>query len=474
MELWLVGYDMTSILSDDKATGNPRATSVRIAATTARGHAGQRKHDLRIGRQPGYVAADRSNLNRILIKPPTPAALRKIAEQRRSTRKPQRAMKSNSAVATSGIITFGSEAAQMFEALTTKQQNQAFHLLSRAIAMRLRTSLHGLVIHCDEATIHAHFTLSAYNRDGIPLSKSTRPAVLSEIQDLAAQVMQRFCPGIERGTRYGDRLKAGADFADVVHKSVKELHRDLPADLEAKRTEQRRIEAAVRSAQERVDEMQARVNKLRQKAALSTKEASRLETYQKRLENRCTELSEALRAIDANKAEVERLATLAETRERNAVQATRIAEDRMKTIEDALDTIILETKAGTLTRTPSGKLSASNPAAIKAAWETVQPIVIKAANFNEAVHDKEAEIRQAQDALREDHQRLISQQKTVREEWAKVRLVKEGLQLALDALDKWLKNPALPSVLKRSGQKLKDHAEVQLKDQNDGPSEPGF
>lgn len=114
---------MTSILSDDQASGNPRAASVRIAATTARRHGGQRKHDLRIGPQPGYVAADRSHLNRVLIKPPTPAFMRQIAEQRRATRDTKRAMKSNSAVATSGIITFGAEAAQMFEALTTEQQD---------------------------------------------------------------------------------------------------------------------------------------------------------------------------------------------------------------------------------------------------------------------------------------------------------------------------------------------------------------
>lgn len=465
---------MTSILLDDQASGNPRAASVRIAATTARRHGGQRKHDLRIGPQPGYVAADRSHLNRVLIKPPTPAVMRQIAEQRRSTRDTKRAMKSNSAVATSGIITFGAEAAQMFEALITEQQDQAFRLLSRAIAARLRTSLHGLVIHQDEATIHAHFTLSAYNRDGIPLSQSTRPAVLSELQDLTAKVMQRFCPQIERGNRYGDRLKAGADFADVVHKSVKELHRDLPADLEAKRGEQKRLEEAVALAQGRVDEMQSRVDKLAQKASLSAKEASRLETYQNRLEGRCEELSEALKAIEASKADAERLAALTEARRVNAELASQKTETRVKATEQALDAIIQETKAGTLTRTPEGKLTASNPAPMLGAGETMKPLILKGANFNKAVQDKEAELKVAQDAQRKDHELLVSQQKFVREEWRKVVKLKSRLRNALEAVTKWLENPGLPAVLKSSGQRFKDHGEKELKDSDDGPSGPGF
>jgi NACalpha-BTF3-like transcription factor len=381
-------------------------------------------------------------------------------------------MKSNSAVATSGIITFGSEAAQMFEALPPKEQDQAFRLLARAIALRLRTSLHGLVIHCDEATIHAHFTLSAYNRNGIPLSKSTRPAILSELQDLTAKVMQRFCPQIERGTRYGDRLKAGADFADVVHRSVKELHRDLPADLEAKRAEQRRQEGALALAQGRVDEMQARVDKLLLKEALSAKEVSRLETYRKRLEARCTELSEALRAIEASKLEAERLAALAEARQHSAEQAAQKMEERTQSTERALGALVKETAAGTLKRSPEGRLTVKNPEAFKDTLPTLRPLIKRAADFSAAVEKKKAEIALAQDTLRQDQEELVSQQNAVREEWAEVGRLKTRLQLALIAVQKWLKNPELPAILQRSGQKLKVQAESELKDQDDGPSGP--
>ena len=215
--------------------GNPRAASTRIGSCTAKKLAGQIRHDLRRGPQPDYVDADRTHLNRILIEPLPPGQMRAICEDRRALRDTSRAMKSNSAIATRGVITFGSEAAQLFEQLSPDQQDAAFREVAEAVAARLATSLHGLLVHLDESTIHAHYELAAYNVHGEPISKTASPKVLSELQDITAEIMARHCPGIERGTRYGDRIAAGASFADTMHKSVRELHRTLPADLAKKR-----------------------------------------------------------------------------------------------------------------------------------------------------------------------------------------------------------------------------------------------
>jgi len=115
------------------------------------------------------VDEKRVHLNRVLITPPTPAEMREIAKARRDQRDTQRAMKSNAAIATAGIITFGSEAAQMFEALSQKNQDRAFRDLAEAVAVHLNTSVHALVVHLDEATIHAHVVYCAYDHDGVPL-----------------------------------------------------------------------------------------------------------------------------------------------------------------------------------------------------------------------------------------------------------------------------------------------------------------
>lgn len=315
----------------DKAVGNPKAASVRIGSNTMSSFSTQRRHDLRIGPQPGYVDGERSYLNRTLIQYPGPAAMRQIARDRRAVRDTKRAVKSNAAIATAGVISFGAEAAQMFEELMPDQQDAALLELAEAVAERLDTSLHGLVVHLDEATLHAHFTLSAYDRAGRPLSKSTRPAVMSELQDLTAEVMARHCPGIERGHRYGDRLEAGADFADVVHRSVRELHRDLPRDLEAARARIAAAEKAQSEASARVDEMQARVAKLEARSkSLTEKEWKRLATYSKRHQNRQNELDAAKAEVEAANAAAERIRAeadrMAELARADAKAATEDAE----------------------------------------------------------------------------------------------------------------------------------------------------
>lgn len=291
---------------------NSRAASIRIEARTAQRLGGQRKHDLRIGRKPDYVDVSRSHLNRVIIEPAKPADMRFIcSERRRLGGQHTRAMKSNAAVATCGIITFGVEAARMFDALPPDQQDEAFLELAQAAARRLETSVHGLVVHCDESTIHAHFQLAAYDWAGQPLSKTTRPAVLSELQDIAAEIMSSYCPAIERGRRYGDRIEAGATRAETLHKSVRELHQTLPSDLEA--------------AQARVAEMQTRVANLEARAELSNREAKRLETYKKRLADRIAE-EERLAKIRASEIINDAKAEAATLKERLAAKLRSVNE----------------------------------------------------------------------------------------------------------------------------------------------------
>jgi len=49
--------------------------------------------------------------------------------------------------------------------------------------------------------------------------------------------MQRFCPEIGRGDRYGDRLAARADLSDIIHRSVHTLHREWRGNLPEKQAE---------------------------------------------------------------------------------------------------------------------------------------------------------------------------------------------------------------------------------------------
>jgi SMC interacting uncharacterized protein involved in chromosome segregation len=233
-------------------------------------------------------------------------------------------MKSNAAVVTAGIITFGIEAQEMFLALTREQQDEAFRDLARAVAERLDTSLEALMVHCDESAIHAHFELRACNRSGIPLAKATRPALMIELQDLVFEVMSRHCPGIERGNRKYDRLAAGEDYAATVHKSVRQLHHDLPLEIAALELDRDALQATLPELTARVDEMRDRVAKLEAEAAdreLTAAKVKRLRVYRDRLTDRVRDLEARQGELEAVQTEHDRLQGAVRTLEDRAEAA---------------------------------------------------------------------------------------------------------------------------------------------------------
>lgn len=459
----------------NKSEGNPRAASTRIGSCTAKKLAGQIRHDLRRGPQPEYVDASRAHLNRVLIEPLPPGQMRAICEERRALRDTQRAMKSDSAVGTRGVITFGAEAAQLFEQLSPDQQDAAFREVAQAVADRLATSIHGLCVHMDEATIHAHYQLAAYNIHGEPISKSTSPKVLSELQDITAEIMARHCPGIERGNRYGDRIAAGADFADTLHKSVKELHRTLPADLDAKRAKLADLALAETDAAARVDEMRGRVEKLAEKADLTEKEVKRLATYEKRLADRLVELRAAEEASEAARVEADRLADLARTdRQGEEVKAEKI---RAKTaaVVDAVSSLTEEVSARTIRRTPEGKITAAQPDRIKPAMPEIRPALVAAADFVTGMDAARSDLAADQKELAAGQRDLIDGQMELMKAGEEIHSLRKKLKQALSMVVGWLRRPELADDMRREGQELVKDARPLLSTEKPGEdSGPGF
>ena len=242
---------------------NPRAISIRIEPRSPGRATGQRRHDLRLGQQPGYVDATRKHLNDIVISPLPAPELRQVCMDRRSMRETKRALKSNAAIATCGIITLGIEAQIKFAALDHSVQIAAMTAVADAIARRLKTTLTGLVIHRDETAIHAHFQMPAVNFDGHPITQANSLSDISRLQDLAADTICRFEPSIERGNKKRDRLAAGASSSEVTHRTVRELHWDLPIEFARK--------------QKRVAEMEMRVSELEAKNERTEAENKRLQ-----------------------------------------------------------------------------------------------------------------------------------------------------------------------------------------------------
>ena len=243
--------------------------SVRIASKSMSSAGGQRRHDIRSGPVPDYVDHNRTSLNSTVIEPATASELRAECETRRVQRNCVRSMRRDAAIGTVGIITFDREASARVSELPVHEQDALFLRCARDIAESIGTTLSGLVVHRDEAAIHAHFQCPAVRLDGQPVSKVTDRAKTSELQDVAALAWAEL--GIERGEKKAEkvaRLKAegkGADeiLAATVHRSVQKLHEDLPreiAELEKKREKNRELLEKVQKDLEagRIDEEKAR------------------------------------------------------------------------------------------------------------------------------------------------------------------------------------------------------------------------
>ena len=141
----------------DPTASNPNAVSVRIEPKAMAKAKFQRRHDFRIGSQPAYVDGDRTELNRHLMELRPLPDIQRENEALRKRAGRTRKMKSNAAVITADIITFGHTAQEVFNRLPEEMQDRAFRELAQEIAVLLNTSLEALVVHLDETATHAPF-----------------------------------------------------------------------------------------------------------------------------------------------------------------------------------------------------------------------------------------------------------------------------------------------------------------------------
>ena len=352
---------------------------------------GQRRHDLRIGKQPNYVDPDRKDLNRSLIVPRRLPDIRDEIIELRKRRGAQRALKSNAAIVKSGIITFGTEAAKMFNALPEDQQDAAFVALTKVLADRLDTRVESLAIHLDETEIHAHFDLRAFARNGQPICKLMDRTTLSEFQDMTADVMQRYCPDIQRGNSKRGRLNAGTHYPDTLNRSVRQLHEDLPNEIVQKEQTVRDLDAEIAAREKSIQQDKDRVVALEAREDLNEKEQKRLGKYRKRIEKKeitldgfalkqreaTDELSmreDVLTAQEARNAETEaalkrKAIKASQTQVQALTDVQQVKEDYEAGIS-AVEAIIDEMANGTLQETP-GEIILRNPAPIMAAPKPV-------------------------------------------------------------------------------------------------------
>lgn len=270
-----------------------KAISIRIQPHTGRQAGGQRRHDLRDPRHmPDYVDQSRTERNSVLIEPPDPASLRaEIAEHRAAAG--QQKLRADARTSIAGIVTFGTEAQPVVEALTIEQQDALFRRVAERVSKEADRPLLGLVVHRDESAVHAHFTLRGYKfEDGKEIAPRLGRKDLQRLQDAAAQEVAHL--GIERGVSRAIREARGDDKAKVVHRSVKELHEALPREIEA-------LEATAEIARQKAEKNRELAEKARADLEAhkgdEEKVLKRLDVYERRKASAMAEIGRALDAL---------------------------------------------------------------------------------------------------------------------------------------------------------------------------------
>lgn len=193
-------------------------------------------HDRRTGRIPEYVDRTRSGQNSLMHDSADLTPARLAAEHRR--RLTAQRYTQRTAAALSGLITFSKAAQPLIEALTPAEQDRLYGHVAQRLSQALDVPLRLVAAHRDETAPHAHFLALNVTSCGKTFRGDRR--AMSQLQDVAAAACQELGLAIGRGVPKLERIRRGQDRHQTVHRSVRQLHRDLPLDIA--RARQRLVE----------------------------------------------------------------------------------------------------------------------------------------------------------------------------------------------------------------------------------------
>jgi len=198
----------------------------------------QIQHDTRQGTDLQYVNKQLSHKNSILVQYSTVQQIESLCIERKqkSNFKTKKLLK-NQSIGAIGIIGFSIKAQEIFNKISTEAQNERFRTAILLLSRALNNSCVGAAVHRDEQSVHCHFIFPAICNDGY--SVSTKIVHLgngsyrlggSKIQDIVAQAF--FSLDIYRGTSRVIKPEGYSPEYDTIHRSVRELHYELPARIQ--------------------------------------------------------------------------------------------------------------------------------------------------------------------------------------------------------------------------------------------------
>ena len=277
--------------------------SVRLAGVPMTRLAFVARHNLRQGPPPNYVDPARAHLNAVLFGPEAgdfKSAAHASAERYR--KRVEQKVQRKQALLVEGIVTF-SRAAQP---IVLENLEQAHARALALVEQIVRTHGHGaelesLVYHGDESAPHYHFLLEGVGADGRAVLQRFQRREGTHLQDLAGLA---FAPmGIQRGIPLIERMQRGDDRSKIVHRSVRQLHADLPRELAAKQRQVAAVAVDLAELQAKANTIESRLNKahadLSKVQAQASVDATRVAQLEERIKDYTARLARQRAELDA-------------------------------------------------------------------------------------------------------------------------------------------------------------------------------
>lgn len=209
----------------------PGMVNVHLIPRKATQGLGQHAHDFRT-QVPGYVDSEKVKDNRVLFgKDVTPQTIKdSIFEQSLRIRKAtKKAPRKDANFFLSAVISFSKEARQMVNENPPESLDTLAVKYAEDFSSKFDVKLLYCGVHVDESTRHYQFFTENINGKGNSLKNQLTKKDLSALQDRAGEIFAEV--GLSRGIKKIERIANGEDYSKTVHRSVKQLHEDLPREI---------------------------------------------------------------------------------------------------------------------------------------------------------------------------------------------------------------------------------------------------
>jgi len=247
--------------------GNMGQLSARVMFKTLKQAVGQHHHNDR-SKVPSYCDPERIGMNRTLKAFPTETytkrngdevvrevSLRSMANEMELSYKKAigRKWQSNSCHFIDGVLTFSSSADLSDKAMLDQCALSTMDEIIKKHELR-EDALIEMVRHEDETRTHYHFMLKNQRLNTTSARRSFDRVACSELQDLAGAAFA--CMDIHRGTPKQERIDKGEPKHKYIHRTVKQLHEDLPLELAQAQAVLANCSTQVTSAEKHLDRVQ--------------------------------------------------------------------------------------------------------------------------------------------------------------------------------------------------------------------------